>query len=292
MKVLSGFSIIIPAYNETSVISKTLSKLLEDQRLNNVEIIVVCNACTDSTAEKTNNFKTKNADYFERQKITLSLIETPLASKTNAINLGIKHTNSDNIILLDADISISGENILCLLDEMQISGALVASPAVKFIYKNSNFFVKAYYRVAEKSFYNLHLRISNVIAISKEGQLKLNYLPNVIADDEFIRLSFPENERLVVKKCHFQFSCPKNINSLIKTLTRVKIGNMQLAKLKTKNLVSQPNFKRELKISPNLVIFGIIKLIALFRAYWQVTTNSAPKWERDESTRKVDKFNN
>jgi glycosyltransferase involved in cell wall biosynthesis len=288
MKAFMSLSIIIPAYNEADIIIDTLTSLLEDQQLQKVELIVVCNSCTDTTAQTTRQFSIQRAMEFQQRNIVLSIIETPVASKTNAINLGINQAVADSVLLLDADILISGASILCLLEKMQLNKVPIASPRVQFNYKNSHFLVRQYYKVAEKSTYNLSLRISNVIALSKLGIARIGVLPKVIADDEFIRQSFAPHERLVVKECQFQFYCPKDLGSLIRTLTRIKIGNLQLSK---KNNHRKTRFQLGIthKTFPMLV-FGLIKTIALLRAQWQIKTHSIPVWERDESSRNKDKL--
>src|SRR5262245_58336894 len=45
-------SVVIPAHNEARVIERGLSSLLEGARPGELEIVVVCNGCTDDTAAR------------------------------------------------------------------------------------------------------------------------------------------------------------------------------------------------------------------------------------------------
>ena len=45
-------SVIIPAHNEESVIGRCLAAMLEGAQPGELEIIVVCNGCSDRTGEK------------------------------------------------------------------------------------------------------------------------------------------------------------------------------------------------------------------------------------------------
>src|SRR6266699_3852507 len=72
-------SVIVPAHNEHSVISRTLKTMTARAIPGELEVIVVCNGCTDDTAAVAGNFGPP-----------VRVIETGLAGKTLALNLGDK----------------------------------------------------------------------------------------------------------------------------------------------------------------------------------------------------------
>ena len=45
-------SVVIPAHDEEAVIERCLGTLLADARAGEVEVVVVCNGCTDDTAAR------------------------------------------------------------------------------------------------------------------------------------------------------------------------------------------------------------------------------------------------
>ena len=85
-------SVIIPAYNEESYIEPTL-KSLQNQTFKDFETIVVCNGCTDKTAEIAGKYTDK---VYETEKGVIK-----------AKNFGAKKAKNEILVFLDADTSPS-----------------------------------------------------------------------------------------------------------------------------------------------------------------------------------------
>ena len=83
-------SVIIPAYNEKRYIEKTL------QALHDVEIIVVCNACTDTTKDIAEKYATK-------------LLVLQEKGVSRARNAGAKIASHSRLVFLDADILVEND---------------------------------------------------------------------------------------------------------------------------------------------------------------------------------------
>jgi len=49
-------SIVVPAHNESSVIARTLSRWGANPALDEIGVVVVCNGCTDDTANVARRF--------------------------------------------------------------------------------------------------------------------------------------------------------------------------------------------------------------------------------------------
>lgn len=277
-------SIIIPAYNEEKLIVNTLEYLLADQHLSHCKIIVVCNGCSDNTAYNVSTFQSLINDTLTTRSIDLILIDDPKASKTNAMNIGLNYNADNPIVFIDADILISGKTIIELTASLN-DNVLAASPKINFKYQESSWVVRAYYKVASHSNYNHNNRLSNVIALSAKGLAKLNSMPEVIADDEYIRRSFHVSEYLILQHVLFDFICPKTLGSLLNVLTRVERGNIQLNALnyKDKSEAITSGFR-----AFNYLLFPVFilcKLYAKFRAKKQYENGRITQWERDESNR-------
>ena len=283
----NNVSIIIPAYNEAALISETLTFLLADQCLTHVEIVIVCNGCVDQTADKVRLFIAEYADFLNTKAISVVIIETEKASKTNAINIGIKQSSFAFYVLLDADILINGSDILTLVEELTDRKLKAISPSIVFDFSQSSFWVRQYYQVASQSYYNVDYRLSNVIALSASGVEKIGVLPELIADDDYIRKQFLPAEIAVSKQCEYRFVCAKTFSSLFQVLTRVERGNMQLASYphQVKQLERPQGFYRLPKKS--FPFFFIIKLLVVIRAKLQLKLGKITQWERDESNRKT-----
>ncbi len=101
-KKTPGVSIILPAYNEEHAIENTLQSLLKiNYPKNKMEIIVVDDGSTDKTYEKAVKFKSRGVKIFRKSN----------GGKASALNLGIKKSKNDFVVVTDAD-SIQDRNAL------------------------------------------------------------------------------------------------------------------------------------------------------------------------------------
>ena len=95
-------SVIVPAYNESAVISKTLDSLLQSQ-YPYFDIIVVDDGSSDGTSELVRE------RYRGDAKIQLHTRQN--SGKGESINYGITHTDADIVIIIDADTILSPDAI-------------------------------------------------------------------------------------------------------------------------------------------------------------------------------------
>lgn len=103
MYVNEKISIIIPCYNEETVIRKTLS-MVHNQTYKNIEIIVVDDGSVDQTKEivKDVELSYPNTHYFYQSNSGVS----------SARNLGIKKSTGQYIMFLDADDMYAARNAI------------------------------------------------------------------------------------------------------------------------------------------------------------------------------------
>jgi glycosyltransferase involved in cell wall biosynthesis len=89
---MPSVSVIIPAYNRSNTISKTISSVLE-QTYQDLELIVVDDGSTDDTAEVTQSFTDPR----------VKLINQENKGAASARNTGIHNSQSDYVTFLDSD---------------------------------------------------------------------------------------------------------------------------------------------------------------------------------------------
>lgn len=106
-------AIIVPAHNEAAVIGQTLQGLLR-QVGEGDEVIVVCNGCSDDTAGVARRFEPR-----------VTVLETDVPSKTNALNLGDRRARSFPRVYLDADV-VLGDGALAEIVRVLESGRWLA----------------------------------------------------------------------------------------------------------------------------------------------------------------------
>ncbi|HEY6805777.1 MAG TPA: glycosyltransferase [Pyrinomonadaceae bacterium] len=95
-------SVIVPAYNEELVISKTIRSLLASD-YHNYEIVVVDDGSQDNTS------KIVRDEFGENEHVKLLTIKN--AGKAAALNIGLQHSHGEIIVALDADTLFASQTI-------------------------------------------------------------------------------------------------------------------------------------------------------------------------------------
>jgi len=107
-------SIIVPAWNEGAGVITTIEALLKST-YRNIEILVIDNASTDSTAESVtalisqHNLASKSLPSSERIKVKYYYEGTQ--GKGHALNLGLKMATGDIIMSIDADCYVPDDTV-------------------------------------------------------------------------------------------------------------------------------------------------------------------------------------
>lgn len=278
------FSVIIPAHNEASVIERCLTFLTEGLRENCAEIIVVCNGCTDDTAVRAARFS------------GIKVIDTSVASKVIALNLGDEAAQYFPVVYMDADITISIKDLAGTIEKMNAdTNIMVAAPRLAVDLSRSDMYVK--------SFYNIWMRLpyfttgqmvgSGIFILSELGRKRFNIFPNVISDDGYVRSLYQECERRTISDYFFTIFAPKTMADLIKIKTRVRFGNMEVSQKYSNVSIGKDNNSLDiiklvlrrpwLVFQSFIYIYVQLQTKKLSRARMAIADFTT--WERDESSR-------
>lgn len=277
-------SIVIPAHNEADVIRRCLESFAVGSTPGELDIVVVCNGCSDDTA-----------GIARATSPAVRVIETEAPSKTNALNIGDAAARSFPRIYMDADIVMSLESIRKLAEALD-GDALAASPAVRTVFKaNAEWAVRAYYAFwMALPFVQEGMMAAGVYAVSEEGRRRFDKFPDVIADDGFFRLHFAPHERVEVRDAVSTVTAPSRWADLIRIKTRSRFGVYQLrqryadlytAERQTKRYAHAiATMLRQPKLYACIAPFVAVSAISRARAQKQLR---APNyvWERDFSSR-------
>ncbi|MGV8909970.1 MAG: WecB/TagA/CpsF family glycosyltransferase [Propionicimonas sp.] len=218
---MSIASVVIPAHNESGVLSATLERIAEDALAAELEVAVVANNCDDDTADI--------ARAFQRQIPGLVVVETDTPGKTNALNLGDEAVNVFPRIYLDADIVLGPEALEGMVEALTVSAPVAGSPDIRFDLDGADRWVREYYRMFERLPYVTDGLVGlGVYGLSEQGRERFDEFPDVLADDLYIQRLFAPEERLRTRG-QFAVRAPRRWADLVKVRTRVDRGNAQLA---------------------------------------------------------------
>jgi cellulose synthase/poly-beta-1,6-N-acetylglucosamine synthase-like glycosyltransferase len=108
-------SLVIPTYNEASIIRQKLVNVLQiDYPKEKLEVIVVDSASTDETRSIVNRFAEEHA-----HQVNLVLIEQPVRrGKSEAINEALRQARSEILILTDADVTFPPDSVSGLVENI------------------------------------------------------------------------------------------------------------------------------------------------------------------------------
>jgi len=283
---LADLTVIIPAHNEEAVIGSCLDSLAAWRRESDLRVatIVVCNGCTDGTAT------------LAREMRVAEVIEISTASKVLAINVGLDGAAPGPVMVVDADVRLRGGGPDAMLNALRHPGVLAAAPVAEMEYApGTAWAVRAFYRLwFSLPYVNEGMVGCGVYALSEAARERLGAIPEIIADDGFVRACFTPAERCRVDDVVAVIRAPRTLRDLIRIKTRSRLGSYQLSGLHDSRIASRPQTRRGriwlgLLLSPQLwpcfPVYLIVNLAGRLRAKRQLNRLETYVWERDESTR-------
>jgi glycosyltransferase involved in cell wall biosynthesis len=273
-------SVVIPAHDESVVIARTLTALLDGLSPDEVDVVVVCNGCTDDTADMARSFA------------GVRVIEIEEASKARAVATGNLATSAYPRVHLDADVEISGTDVLRLVRAVE-GPVLAAGPRRVLPTAGCTRLVRAYYRVWEAlPQVRTGLFGRGVMVLSRTGQQRVDALPRVMSDDLAVSEAFEPHERRVVDEASVVVHPPRTVGDLLRRRTRVVTGNEQAGELGVRRPESRTTLRALVRLGVAdpavglcLPVFVGVGLVARLRARRAIRAGDFDTWLRDDSSR-------
>ena len=180
-------SVVIPAHNEERTIARTLRALTADAHPGEFDVVVVCNGCSDATADRAR-------ESFPDARV----VEVEIASKSAATAKGNEIASVFPRVHLDADVEIGTSDVRALVTALD--GAVQAAGPRRVVPREGcSLVVRWYYDIWERlPRVRDGLFGRGVIALSAQGQARVDLLPPVMSDDLAVSDAFTEAERVVV----------------------------------------------------------------------------------------------
>ncbi|MGA3216231.1 MAG: WecB/TagA/CpsF family glycosyltransferase [Acidimicrobiales bacterium] len=280
-------TVIIPAHNEESEIARCLSALRPAERPAELQVVVICNGCSDATAAVANSFE------------NVSVIETGASSKTAALNLGDRAARSYPRVYLDADIELPREIVDELAAQLERTGLPAATVSFRLDMSSASKGVVRHYRARARAPYPDHLIGRGVFCLSEEGRSRFSDFPPVISDDLFVQSLFAREECLTVETFSAVVRPPATVRELIRVQSRVAAGNREHLELYpdrsqqgSRSALIRANLQpsRWLDLATFLFVVGMSRLLPRLRvndrhARWETSRPAAPSAPADQGQR-------
>ena len=267
-------SVVVPAYNEAASIERCLRTMLDDAEPGEFDVIVVCNACTDGTASIA---RTVSDD--------VTVLETPVPSKTRAMNLGDEAARAFPRVYLDADVELRTESLRDVVEPLLHGEVEASAPLMRFDTREAPWLVRAYHRV-----WSMLPQVSSglggrgVYAISEGGRTRFGAFPDIIADDLFVDWTFPPDRRVVVD-AHSVVRAEPGLRELLHRKSRIAAGRAELLDRGSRPWATSglrallETMGRHPRIVPKVPVYVRVTLEARRRGRRRLARGSTPSWE-------------
>jgi glycosyltransferase involved in cell wall biosynthesis len=280
-------SVVIAAHNEAAVIGRCLDALIgQDVGDEPLDIIVVANGCTDTTAEVT------------RQR-GVHVLEIDQANKAIALNAGDAAARGFPRIYLDADIEVPQSAITAFGQAFAAAGApLAAVPRRRLDVAGRPLAVKAYFAINSRlpAFQN-GLFGRGMIALSERGRERFGAFPIMMADDLFLDSLFSSAEKVTVNSVDVSIAAPWRTSELVRRLARVRRANAEMRKAGRDGTVPA-NVRRSDRLAwlrtvvlphPELAPAGVVYVMisVLVALLARRKPRSGNEWAREDTTRQT-----
>lgn len=275
-------SVVIPAHDEARVIVRTLEALHSGLEPGALDVVVVCNGCTDATAGLARAFSP-----------AVRILEIPVASKAAAVRAGNEASEVFPRVHLDADVQLTGPDLLALVRPLVEGEVLATAPRRVLPREGSARLVRWYYDVWEElPQVRAGLFGRGAIALSEAGQRRVDALPQLMSDDLGLSEAFDPGERLVVETAQVVVLPPRTVRDMVRRRIRVVTGNVQASRSGIRRRGSVTGVRSLVGLAasrpslvPRLPAFLGLTLVARLSARRAVRSGDFATWLRDDSSR-------
>ena len=274
-------SLIIPAHNESAGIGRCLDALFAGVAPGELDVVVVCNGCSDDTAARARS-----------SGHPVRVLELAAASKPAALSAGEEAVPTLPRIYLDADVVLHGSAARAVLERLR-AGALAARPPIRYDTVDASATVRSYYRARSRVPALLgSLWGAGVYGLSGAGRSRFGAFPDIVADDLWVDRHFAQDEIEIVDCAPVLVSVPRRARDLVTVLRRAYRGKAETAGVDPHDRarVTTGSTLRELRVlaadglAPALDVATYVAFAAGARLAL-AAPRAEVRWERDESSR-------
>jgi len=272
-------SVIVPAHNEASVIERCLVPL-STLDPGEVDVVVVANGCSDSTAEVA-----------RRVAPSATVVEIDQASKPAALRTGERHAKRLPRLFIDGDVEVTARAVQDTLAALN-GGAVAARPPFVYDAAAATWLVRSYYR-ARTAMPSLHKHAwgAGVYGLSEAARNRFGEFPDLVGDDLWVDRLLAPGELEVVDTDPVRVSTPRDAPSLLRVLRRAQRAKGEAAGPEApRNPPTEFSAARDLRAVVGRGATGPFD--ALVYSCFALTARALARrrttgWERDDSSREA-----
>ena len=275
---------MIPAHDEAGVIGRCLDALFAGFLEGELDVVVVCNGCSDETAALARS-----------SRYPVRVVELGSASKPAALRSGDAAARTFPRLYLDADVLMHGSAARLVLERLR-SGALAARPPIRYEASGASAPVRSYYRARSRVPAVLgSLWGAGVYGFSAAGRSRFGAFPDVVADDLWVDRLFSDDEVEIVDSTPVVVAVPRRSRDLVRVLGRAYRGKIETASTPDPRSRAPDTVMSTLRDLGRVGVGGpVAALDAATYAAFAVGARlalplsylgGAPRWERDDSSR-------
>lgn len=210
-------TVVVPAHDEAAVIGPNLIRLTRDVEPGRLRVLVVCNGCSDATADRA------------RAVPDVEVQEIPTPSKIAALRVGDTHFDGFPRAYVDADIEVAGAELTRMGAALVESDALVASPRLRLDTSESSWIVRSAMRIwVALPVVQRGLSGRGVFVLTERARDRFDDWPDIVADDGFVERLFSPQERLDHDLCRATVLAAPTARAWVARKARVYRGNREL----------------------------------------------------------------
>lgn len=220
-------TIIVPAWNEETCIGACL-EAVADQRdwpamAGQVDLIVAANGCADRTVAIAESF----AAIFDRLGLVYRVFDMPPVGKAGAIRAAERLARFPARAVLDADTILGPDSLSALLRTIDTPEPVFVAGRLELPESPSRV-TRAYGRaLMSLPYFGSGKTGAGFYAVSAAGRARWGELPDLIADDMFVRGHFsPEEMRTTGEP--YRWPLPDGWQAIVRVRRRQEVGLREL----------------------------------------------------------------
>jgi glycosyltransferase involved in cell wall biosynthesis len=282
-------SVIIPAHNEAAVVGGCLRAVLASTIADELEVIVVCNGCTDDTASVAQAVSGR-----------IRVLDSPIAAKHAALNLGDRDATAPLRVYLDADTIVSPGAIEAVADLLEQPGVMAASPEIDFDLRNCSWPARQFHQVWRQSPYFTGTTLgAGFYAVSERGRTRFDEFPPVVGDDYFVSCLFADEERSTAVGHTYTPLLPTTLRSMLTVHLRHYGAHAEFDEWWRENGrgelpgAPQPDYRWLATLArrparwAGIVLYAALKAMSIPLGRRKHQRRGMAKWNRDEAGRRA-----